>query len=121
MEGVIEQHKQRLEEQQKAYRSLEDEFRMALRIEAARFDELQAGFKAVSGDVESSRQTAVAAVQKEQRAAGVVAELTAIVKEQKGRLSELERAKRETVAQFKVCVCACVCIYVTLYVCLWGV
>ena len=37
---VVEQHKVRLIEQQKAYQSLEDEFRMALRIEATRYQEV---------------------------------------------------------------------------------
>ena len=37
---VVEQHKQRLIEQQKAYQALEDEFRMGLRIEASRYQEV---------------------------------------------------------------------------------
>ena len=37
---VVEQHKVRLIEQQKAYQSLEDEFRMALHIEATRYQEV---------------------------------------------------------------------------------
>ena len=40
MEEVVAQHKQRLSEQQKAYQALEDEFRMALRIEASRYQEV---------------------------------------------------------------------------------
>ena len=39
-EGLVEQHKQRLAEQQKAYQALEEEFRMALRIEASRYQEV---------------------------------------------------------------------------------
>lgn len=39
-QSLIEQHKQQLREQQKAYRALEDEFRMALRIEASRYQEV---------------------------------------------------------------------------------
>ena len=40
VEAIVEQHAQRLSEQQKAYKSLEDEFRMALRIEAGRYQEV---------------------------------------------------------------------------------
>ena len=39
-EELVEQHKQRLSEQQKAYQALEDEFRLALRIEASRYQEV---------------------------------------------------------------------------------
>lgn len=39
-EAAVEQHKQRLTEQQKAYQALEDEFRMGLRIEASRYQEV---------------------------------------------------------------------------------
>ena len=101
-EMVIEQHKQRLSEQQKAYKNLEDEFRMALRIEAERYQELHRSYNDVCSSVEASRQTAITAVQKEQRATSIVSELTAIVKEQKGRISELNRSKLETLSQLKV-------------------
>ena len=40
-EGLVEQHKQRLVEQQKAYQALEEEFRMGLRIEASRYQEVR--------------------------------------------------------------------------------
>ena len=41
MGEVVEQHKLRLGEQQKAYQALEDEFRLALRIEASRYQEVR--------------------------------------------------------------------------------
>ena len=102
MEGVVEQYKQKEVEQQKAYQNLEDEFRMALRIEAGRYQELKRTYDTLSGEVEACRQTAVTAVQKEQRATNMVAELTAMVKEQKGRISELSRGKQEAIGELKV-------------------
>ena len=42
-ERLVEQHQQRVAEQQKAYQTLEDEFRMALRIEASRYEEVREG------------------------------------------------------------------------------
>lgn len=52
--------------------------------------------------MESSRETSVAAVKKEQKATALVAELTAMIKEQKTRLNEMSRCKQETVASLKV-------------------
>ena len=52
--------------------------------------------------MQSSRETALAAIKKEQRAAALVAELTAMIKEQKARISELNRSKEEMVADLKV-------------------
>lgn len=52
--------------------------------------------------MQSSRETALAAVKKEQRATALVAELTAMIKEQKARISELNRNKEELVANLKV-------------------
>ena len=58
--------------------------------------------QAVVGEVQSSRETALAAVKKEQRATILVTELTAMIKEQKARISELNRNKEEMVANLKV-------------------
>lgn len=101
-EVIVEQYKQKVLEQQTAYKSLEDEFRMALKIEAERYQELHRSYNDVCSSVETSRQTAITAVQKEQRATSIVSELTAIVKEQKGRITELNKSKMEVVGQLKV-------------------
>lgn len=102
MSALLEQQTQKIAEQQKAYQNLEDEFRMALRIETGRFQELHRTYEQVSSDVQSSRETAIAAVQKEQKANSIIVELTALAKEQKGRIEELGRNKKESVAQLKV-------------------
>jgi len=75
---------------------------MALRIEAERYQDLQRTYEQVAGEVEACRQTAISAVRKEQRATSMVAELTAMVKEQKGRIGELSRGKQEAIGQLKV-------------------
>ena len=102
LELMLEQQKQKLIEKEKAYRDLEDEFRMALKIEASRYQELQTSHQQVVGEVQSCRETSVAAVKKEQRATSLVSELTAMIKEQKSRIGELSRGKQETVATLKV-------------------
>ena len=58
--------------------------------------------QAVVGEVQSSRETALAAVKKEQRATALVTELTAMIKEQKAKISELNRNKEEMVVNLKV-------------------
>ena len=56
--------------------------------------QLQQSYDEVCSEVDASRQTAVAAVQREQQATAMVTELTAMVKEQKGRITELSRSKQ---------------------------
>ncbi len=100
-EGVRAALMERVKEREKAYHELEEEFRTALRLEAGRYQEvgravvdpvsctgryllctcpqLQESYKSVCEEVEVCRQTAVSAVQREQRVTDMVAELTAIV------------------------------------------
>ena len=91
----------KLSEQQKAYQSLEDEFRMGLRIEAGRYSELEKLYCKVSSEVDATRQTAVLAVQKERKAVAMLSDLTDMVKEQKEKISELSRSKQEMIATLK--------------------
>ncbi len=81
MAATREQLEARLSEKQVAYNKLEDEFRMALRMEAGRYSELEKAHHEVCEEIDATRQTAVTAVQKEQKAVGVVSELTTVVKE----------------------------------------
>ena len=91
----------KIAEQEQAYRALEDEFRMGLHIEASRYGQLEKSYQEVCADVEATRQTAIAAVQKEEKAVAIVEELTAMVKEQQGKIRELSNSKRELVAALK--------------------
>lgn len=101
LQASTDQLKLKLSEQEKAYQALEEEFRMGLRIEASRYQELEAAYREVCSEVDATRQTAVAAVQKEEKAVAVVEELTAIVREQKGKIRELGSSKQELVAELK--------------------
>ncbi|XP_028831792.1 leucine-rich repeat and coiled-coil domain-containing protein 1 isoform X2 [Denticeps clupeoides] len=78
---------EKLAEARQRYAALEDEFREALVVEAARFSEVKAGFDRAAAELTRARQSA-----------SLVQELTAMVKEQKSRIDELVRAKRSTVA-----------------------
>ena len=64
--------------------------------------QLRDSFETVQGEVEGYRSTAESALRKEQKATHMVAELTAIVREQRGRLSELARSKQESTRELKV-------------------
>lgn len=101
MEAESAQLKLRISDQEKAYRALEEEFRTGLRIEASRYGELERVYRELSNEVDATRQTAVAAVQKEQRAVAMVEELTAIVREQKGKVRELSSSKQEAVQELR--------------------
>ena len=57
--------------------------------------QLRQSFEAVQAQVES-------ALRKEQKATAMVVELTAIVREQRGRLAELTRARQDTTKELKV-------------------
>ena len=101
MAAAQEQLEMRLSDQQQAYQKLEDEFRMALRLEASRYNELERAHREVCDEMEATRQTAVAAVQKEQNAVGVVGELTSLVKELQLKVKDLSRNKQKMESELK--------------------
>ncbi|XP_038050851.1 leucine-rich repeat and coiled-coil domain-containing protein 1-like [Patiria miniata] len=94
-------YKERIDALTRQYSELEDEFRLALQMEAHRFHELQDAFERVSHESSAAKQALGAMTDKEKRSSTIVAELTAMVKEQKGRISELSKSKHETVATSK--------------------
>ncbi|KAG9333735.1 hypothetical protein JZ751_010284 [Albula glossodonta] len=86
---------------QKQYADLEDEFRLALTIEATRFAEVREGFDRVSAELAELKATLAKAQQKERQSGALVQDLTAMVKEQKSRIAELIKAKKEAVTELK--------------------
>ncbi|XP_033122798.1 leucine-rich repeat and coiled-coil domain-containing protein 1-like isoform X2 [Anneissia japonica] len=96
-----ELYKQKIECLSKQYSDLENEFRMALQIEAERFNELQVAFEKLSQESSQMRQGLFTATEKERKASGLVTELTAMVKEQKGRITELSKSKHEVLSDYK--------------------
>ncbi|XP_022092046.1 leucine-rich repeat and coiled-coil domain-containing protein 1-like [Acanthaster planci] len=85
----------------KQYSELEDEFRLGLQMEAERFRELQDAFERVSHESSVAKNTLAAMTDKERRSSSMVAELTAMVKEQKGRISELFKSKQEALTAYR--------------------
>uniref|UniRef100_A0A671L361 Leucine-rich repeat and coiled-coil domain-containing protein 1 n=1 Tax=Sinocyclocheilus anshuiensis TaxID=1608454 RepID=A0A671L361_9TELE len=92
---------EKISDARRQYAALEDEFRMALSIEAKRFSEVKEGFDQVSAELLDVKSSLSLSQQKEKQSASLVQELTAMVKEQKTRIAELLKAKREAAAEFK--------------------
>ncbi|XP_054625434.1 leucine-rich repeat and coiled-coil domain-containing protein 1 [Dunckerocampus dactyliophorus] len=93
--------KETLEEGKIAYAALENEFRMALTIEAARFSEVKKACDKITAKLSELRVTLADSQLKEKKSASLVQDLTALAKEQKSRISELIKAKRDTVMELK--------------------
>uniref|UniRef100_A0AAQ5ZX00 Leucine-rich repeat and coiled-coil domain-containing protein 1 n=1 Tax=Amphiprion ocellaris TaxID=80972 RepID=A0AAQ5ZX00_AMPOC len=92
---------EKLAEGRKQYAALEDEFRMALTIEAARFSEVREACDQMTVELMELKSTLTQSQQREKKSSSLVQELTAMVKEQKNRISELIKAKRDAVTDLK--------------------
>ncbi|XP_031586981.2 leucine-rich repeat and coiled-coil domain-containing protein 1 [Oreochromis aureus] len=92
---------EKLAEGRKQYTALEDEFRMALTIEAARFSEVKEACDQMTAELMELKATLAQSQERERKSGSLVQELTAMVKEQKSRISELIKAKRDAVTDLK--------------------
>ncbi|XP_047674679.1 leucine-rich repeat and coiled-coil domain-containing protein 1 isoform X3 [Tachysurus fulvidraco] len=108
VEAVEQRHSQRhreveqkLVDAQHQYATLEDEFRMALTIEANRFSEVKEGFEQVSAELAEVKIALTSSQQRGKQSGSLVQELTNMVKEQKTRIAELIKAKRDAVTDLK--------------------
>ncbi|XP_034559351.1 leucine-rich repeat and coiled-coil domain-containing protein 1 [Notolabrus celidotus] len=90
-----------LGEGRKKYAALEDEFRMALTIEAARFSEVQEACDQMTAELVGVKATLTKSREREKKSGSLVQELTVVVREQKSRISELIKAKRDAVTDLK--------------------
>ncbi|KAM4552463.1 leucine-rich repeat and coiled-coil domain-containing protein 1 [Odontesthes bonariensis] len=106
--SVEQRHSQReaelqekLSEGRKQYAALEDEFRMALTIEAARFSEVKEACDHMTAELMELKGTLTQSQQREKKSGSLVQELTSMVKEQKSRISELIKAKKDAVTDLK--------------------
>ncbi|XP_055084461.1 leucine-rich repeat and coiled-coil domain-containing protein 1 [Periophthalmus magnuspinnatus] len=91
----------RITEGRRQYAALEDEFRMALTIEATRFSEVKEACDQMSAELTDLRSSLSQSQQRDKKSAGLVQELTAMVKEQKSRITDLSKTKREAVTELK--------------------
>ncbi|XP_056277392.1 leucine-rich repeat and coiled-coil domain-containing protein 1 isoform X2 [Pseudoliparis swirei] len=92
---------EKLAEGRKQYAALEDEFRMALTIEAARFSEVKEVCDQMAAELLGLKASLDQTQQREKKSGSLVQELTAMVKEQKSRITDLIKAKRDAVTDLK--------------------
>ncbi|XP_009890171.1 PREDICTED: leucine-rich repeat and coiled-coil domain-containing protein 1 [Charadrius vociferus] len=103
-----QRHEQRVKELQEKinmlnqkYTDLEEEFSLALTIEAKRFKEVNEGFENVAADLAEHKQALFEFEQKEKEMASLIQDLTSIVKEQKAKIAELTKSNEEATANLK--------------------
>ncbi|NWX88289.1 LRCC1 protein, partial [Nothoprocta pentlandii] len=103
-----QRHEERVKELQEKingsnqkYMELEDEFRLALTIEAKRFKEVKDAFESVAAELAEHKQALFLSEQKEKEMASLIQDLTSIVKEQKAKITELLKSKEEATANLK--------------------
>ncbi|NXC94026.1 LRCC1 protein, partial [Certhia familiaris] len=100
-----EQHVRELQEKinlsNQKYRELEDEFHLALTIEAKRFKEVKQGFEKVSADLVGRKQALFELEQREKDMASLIQDLTNLVEEQKSKIAELTKLNEEATANLK--------------------
>ncbi|XP_059719010.1 leucine-rich repeat and coiled-coil domain-containing protein 1 [Haemorhous mexicanus] len=100
-----EQHVKELQEKinmsNQKYRELEDEFRLALTIEAKRFKEVKQGFEKASADLVEYKQALFELEQREKDMASLIQDLTNLVEEQKAKIAELTKSNEEATANLK--------------------
>ncbi|NXK57691.1 LRCC1 protein, partial [Sylvietta virens] len=100
-----EQHVRELQEKiimsNQKYRELEDEFRLALTIEAKRFKEVKQEFEKVSADLVEHKQALFELEQREKQMASLIQDLTNLVEEQKAKIADLTKSNEEATANLK--------------------
>ncbi|NXU04042.1 LRCC1 protein, partial [Buphagus erythrorhynchus] len=103
-----QRHKQHVRELQEKinmsnqkYRELEDEFRLALTIEAKRFKEVKQGFEEVSADLVEHKQALFELELREKDMTSLIQDLTNLVEEQKAKIAELIKSNEEATANLK--------------------
>ncbi|NXI75836.1 LRCC1 protein, partial [Rhipidura dahli] len=100
-EQHVREFQEKLNVSNQKYRELEDEFRLALTIEAKRFKEVKHGFEKVSADLAEHKQALFELEQREKDMASLIQDMTNIVEEQKAKIAELTKANEEATANRK--------------------
>ncbi|NXM84764.1 LRCC1 protein, partial [Oenanthe oenanthe] len=100
-----EQHVRELQEKinisNQNYRELEQEFHLALTIEAKRFKEVKQGFEKASADLVEHKQALFELELREKDMASLIQDLTNLVEEQKAKIAELTKSNEEATANLK--------------------
>ncbi|NXU58269.1 LRCC1 protein, partial [Turnix velox] len=100
-EQHVKEFQQKINMLNQKYADLEDEFRLALSIEAKRFKEVNEGFENVAADLVGHKQALFEYDQKEREMASLIQDLSSLVKEQKEKIAELTKLNEEATANLK--------------------
>ncbi|XP_017586527.1 PREDICTED: leucine-rich repeat and coiled-coil domain-containing protein 1 [Corvus brachyrhynchos] len=100
-EQHVREFQEKIDMSNQKYRELEDEFRLALTIEAKKFEEVKHGFEKVSADLVEHKQALFELEQREKDMASLIQDLTNIVEEQKGKIADLTKSNEEATANLK--------------------
>ncbi|XP_076003573.1 leucine-rich repeat and coiled-coil domain-containing protein 1 [Genypterus blacodes] len=92
---------EKLAEGRKQYAALENEFRMALIIEATRFSEVKDAYDQVNAEMLELKKVLAQSQEAEKKSGSLLQELTTMVKEQKNSISQLIKAKGDAVKDLK--------------------
>ncbi|XP_024107270.2 leucine-rich repeat and coiled-coil domain-containing protein 1 isoform X2 [Pongo abelii] len=100
-EQVIKEYQEKIDVLSKQYMDLENEFRIALTVEARRFQDVKDGFENVATELAKSKHALIWAQRKENESSSLIKDLTCMVKEQKTKLAEVSKLKQETAANLQ--------------------
>lgn len=100
-EQEIKEYQEKIDMLSQQYVDLQNEFRLALTVEARRFKDVQDGFENVATELAKSKHALIWAQRKENESSSLIKDLTCMVKEQKTKLSEVSKLKQETAANLQ--------------------
>lgn len=95
-EQEIKGYREKIDALNQQYLDLENEFRIALTLEARRFKDVKDGFESVATELAKSKHALVWAQRKENESSSLIKDLACMVKEQKSKLAEVSKMKHET-------------------------
>ncbi|KAL2766908.1 leucine-rich repeat and coiled-coil domain-containing protein 1 isoform 1 [Daubentonia madagascariensis] len=100
-EQDIKEYQEKIDVLNQQYMDLENEFRIALTVEARRFKDVKDGFENVATELAKSKHALIWAQRKENESSSLIKDLTCMVKEQKTKLAEVSKLKQETAANLQ--------------------
>ncbi|XP_023601931.1 leucine-rich repeat and coiled-coil domain-containing protein 1 isoform X7 [Myotis lucifugus] len=107
-EQEIKGYQEKIDTLNHQYLDLENEFRIALTLEARRFKDVKDGFESVATELAKSKNALVWAQRKENESSSLIKDLACMVKEQKTKLAEVSKLKHETATNLQLlCVFPC--------------
>ncbi|KAK2502760.1 hypothetical protein MC885_001940 [Smutsia gigantea] len=100
-EQDIKEYQEKIDALNQQLMDLENEFRIALTIEARRFKDVKDGFENVATELAKSKHALTWAQRKENESSSLIKDLTCMVKEQKTKLAQVSKLKQKTAANLQ--------------------